>query len=436
MSAPGLRCHVGCVGVSHKSAPVELRERLALDPAASCRLAAALVTGPVSGALAVSTCNRTELYVSTYDLCATEPAVHDALARFSGVQRLEAYSYVHVDRAAIAHLFGVAAGLDSMVVGETEILAQLRGSLEVATTCHTSGHVLGPLFQRALETGKRVHTETHVGRRSVSVGSVAVELAARRLDGLAGRTVLVLGAGAGARSVAARLPERGVSHLLVCSRTVQAAGALAAECDGHVVSWDDLDEHLELADVVICSTAAPHCVLTPGIVQRVMDRRRGRELLVIDMAVPRDCEPDVGAIAGVTLFDIDDLRDIVVHNQDERQRHAVRAGAIVSEQVDKAEAWLTSLSVTPVIRALRDDFHRIGMAELDRTLRRLGDADARTADEVRQLSTRLINKLLHLPSVRLKDVARDESAAESVEVVRYLFGLDEDQPCGPSRDDA
>ena len=373
-----------CVGVSHKTSPVELRERLALDDGQCVHVASGFLRDDTIGeAVALSTCNRTELYLYSDDASAARSAALAQLGGCAGVSaaELEPYAYCHTGSGAIAHLFRVASSLDSMVVGEAQILAQIKTAHQVAGESGCSSVVLNKVFRHAIEVGKRVRTETAIGERPVSISSAAVELALQVFGKLDNHVVLILGAGEMSELTATHLKARGIRKIFVTNRTLSAGQELAERYGGTAVEWDRLEEHLVIADIVISSTAAPLYVVHKGQVERAMRARRHKPLFIIDIAVPRDCEPEINRIDGAYLYDIDDLQEIVDRNRGARERDAEEAEGIVEEEVAKVEAWLAGLEVVPTINLLRAEVEKIREAEVERIVRRLGDVDEDTLQQ-------------------------------------------------------
>ena len=418
--------HLVVVGISHRTAPLELRERLAFDDEQAAGVARRLLDEePITEAVALSTCNRTELYLFAGDTLAAEQAAFRHLAEYADVDAvdLRAASYSSSGEAAVTHLFRVASSLDSMVVGEDQILAQVKDAYRLACGSGCTGTVFNRLFRHAIEVGKRTRTETGIGARPVSVSSAAVELAGQVLGKLDRRTVLVLGAGETSELTVRYLQSRGVSAILVANRTYEAAEELAARCGGRAVRFEDLERHLEAADIVISSTASPGYVLDRGQVERALHRRRGRPMFLIDIAVPRDLDPDINRIENAFLYDIDDLQEVVERNRGEREREALRAERIVAEELERMNEWLAGLEVAPTIAELRDAVDDIRERELRRLGTRLDDLSADQRRQVEVLTTSIVNKILHEPTVRLKEVATQPDAYIYVETLRRLFGL-------------
>ncbi len=418
--------HLIGLGLSYRTAPIALREKASLsDQAARDVMRGLAGTGPIHEVVAISTCNRTELYLRADDGPRAEDAASGVLVEVTGISRseLECVRYVNRDERAAAHLLRVVASLDAMVLGESEIQGQVRSAFDRAREEGAVGPVLDQLFRIALETGKRVRSQTHIGAGSVSVASVAADLARGEGD-LADRHALLIGAGSMGAATAKALVQAGVASCTVANRTVSTARDLADEIGGEGVSFDELDAQLARADIVISSTDAPHHILGHGEVERAMRARPGRPMVLIDIAVPRDLSPEIGSVPGVTLYDIDDLERVVEVNRSERMREAERAETIVLEEAARFIAWRRGLAVTPTIASLRSHAERIRSHEIRRMngwFEGLSDDDRR---RVEQLTKQVVNKLLHEPTVRLRDAAGAGEGVDHVETLRHLFGLE------------
>jgi glutamyl-tRNA reductase len=414
-------------GISHKTAPLELRERLALEAGAALELERALLErGGACEAVALSTCNRTELYMFARDSLSARQAAVDLLAAHAGVPpaELAPSTYSHSGEAAIAHLFRVTSSLDSMVLGEYQIVAQLKDAYQMACEGGATSVVFNRLFRRALEVGKRVRTETAIGEKPVSVSSAAVELAEQVFGRLKDHPVLIVGAGETGELTATHLRAHGVQRILVSNRTFAAAEDMARRVGGRAVPFEDLEGHLAAADIVISSTSAPHYVVTRERVERAMRKRRGRPLFFIDIAVPRDLEPAIGQLDGAFLYDIDDLEQVVARNRAEREREAAKASeVIVAEELEEVNGWLRTLDVVPTIATLREAVEQIRASELQRLGGRLADLDDDQRAQVELLTSSIVNKILHLPTVTMKEVAGRDECYLYVDAVRTLFGL-------------
>jgi glutamyl-tRNA reductase len=392
------------VGLSHHVAPVELRERVTLDLPAAADLAHSL-----GDAVCLSTCNRTEVYVAGEN----EERAVSSLESLAG-EPLDSVLYRLHDDAAALHLFRVAAGLDSLVPGEGEILGQVRDAYEAAG----AGSLLDRLFRQALQVGKRVRTETAIGESPASVSSAAAALAAQVFGDLAGRRVLVIGAGRIGELAAANLASRGAEIAFVANRSDENAAELVRRFGGTPLPLERVGDALAEVDVVVSSTSAP------GTVVRAEDvpARRRRPLFFIDIAVPRDLDPAINELEGCYLYDIDDLEAVVAETLSGRRAEAERAEELVAEEAERFAAWRASLDVVPAIASLRERAEQIRRSELARVDGRLSERERRTVDSVTQ---QILNKLLHLPTVRMKEAAAGANGTSYADALRHLFGLDD-----------
>ncbi len=425
-------------GISHKTASLELRERLALDEAGALRMARELLDGGAAcEALALSTCNRTELYLYGRDSPAARRAAVERLAQHAGAAaaELEPSLYSYSGDAAIAHLFRVTSSLDSMVVGEAQIVAQMKAAYQQACEGGCTSVVFNRLFRHALEVGKRVRTETAIGERPVSVSSAAVELALQVFGKLKDHTVLIVGAGDTSELTATHLKAHGIERILVTNRTFAAAEELARRVGGRAVPFEDLEGHLAAADIVISSTSAPHFVVTRELVERALKRRRHRPIFLIDIAVPRDLDPEIDRVRNAYLYDIDDLQRVVEQNRGEREKEAHHAERIVAEELRSVNDWLRSLEVVPTIATLRGAVEQIRRAELERLGGKLADLSDEQRARVDMLTASIVNKILHMPTVKMKEVAGSRDCALYVDAVRTLFDLGGNGSAQESHDD-
>jgi glutamyl-tRNA reductase len=403
------------VGISHHQAPVELRERAALDPERAAELASTLA-GERSEAVCLSTCNRTELYLADESPEAAEEKAEAALLALEA--ELGPALYRLRDEEAARHLFRVAAGLDSLIPGEGEILGQVR----TAHAAGATGAILDRLFRQALHAGKKARTETAIGESPASVSSAAAALAEQVFGDLRGRDVVLIGAGKVGELAIRNLVSRGASIAFVANRTADRAQELAARFGGTPLSLDRVGEALAHADVVISSTSAPGWTLTREVVERSLPLRKGRQLFLIDLAVPRDLDPAIHELDGCYLYDIDDLEAVVTETLADRSREAERAEKIVAEEADRFRAWQASLHVVPAIASLRARAEEIRASELDRA--KLTDAERRAAESV---TAAVLNKLLHLPTIRMKQAAAAADGVIYADAVRHLFGLEDER---------
>jgi glutamyl-tRNA reductase len=415
---------IALAGVSHHRAPLELRERVAVDLETAGALARGLATadGPAHEAVVLSTCNRTELYL------AGESAVAEHADRAllslagDGATALAPAAYRLADESAALHLFRVAAGLDSMVPGEGEILGQVRDAFEAGSP----GPLLGRTFRMALRAGRRARAETAIGESPASIPAAAAALAEQVFDGLDGRRVVLVGAGRASELTARNLRSRGARIATVANRTLDRARLLAGSFDARAATVEQLAEALGDADVVVSSTSAPGVVLTAEALAPALRARRGRPLLIVDLAVPRDVDPALAAIDGCFVYDIDALEGVVAATLEGRRSEAEHAERIVTEEAERFRAWRASLAVVPAIASLRAHAEEIRAAELARAEGRLDRLPDGTREVVDTVTTQIVNKLLHLPTVRMKEAAVGADGLLYADVVRHLFGLGED----------
>ncbi|HYB72924.1 MAG TPA: glutamyl-tRNA reductase [Candidatus Sulfotelmatobacter sp.] len=416
------------LGLNHKTAPVEVRERLHIAekdlPDSLDRLGALPET--IEGVI-LSTCNRVEIY----SVVADGPAARGPLQGFLAAERVvpvEAFAeacYLHQDQEAVRHAFRVASSLDSLVVGEGQILAQVKAAYAAAARQGATGPILNALMERTLHVAKQVRTETGIGSVPVSVASVAVDLARRIFSDLAGRTVMILGAGEMAELALTHLKDEGIQTILVANRNHERAVELAGRVGGRAIKFDHARDVMVDTDIVLSSTAAPHVILGPDDMTEVVRRRHYRPIFLIDIAVPRDIDPRVNDLDNVYLYDIDDLEAEVAANLSSREREAVRAEAIVDREVVQFMRWLQSLDVVPTIISLRERFEGVRQAELEKALGRLGDLRDDQREAVAALTASIINKLLHQPMTELKRQASSRDGHHYAAILRALFRLEE-----------
>ncbi|HJU06110.1 MAG TPA: glutamyl-tRNA reductase [Nitrospiraceae bacterium] len=420
--------HIIVVGLSHKTAPIEVREKLAVPES---RLAEALhrlcaYRGVREGVL-LSTCNRVEVYAVVDELEAGYGRVQEFLADTHlalSSEQLTPHLYWNAGDRAIGHLFRVASSLDSMVIGEPQILGQLKEAFEVALTHKASGVILNKLVQKAISVAKRVRTETKIAEAAVSVSYAAVELAKKIFSNLGEKTVLLVGAGEMAKLAAQHLVNNGVRRVMITTRDLHSAVDLAKRFNGVPIPYENFRHEMAEADIVLCSTGASHFLIRTEDVQRVIRQRMNRPIFLIDISVPRNIDPAVKEIDNAFLFDIDDLEMRVEQNREERRREAGKAERLVDEEVGVIVQWLKSLEVTPTIVALRKRAEEIRQAELDKTFSRLKHLPAQERLVVEGLAAAIVNKLLHGPLVTLKSEANSASGSMFVEAARRFFHLD------------
>jgi glutamyl-tRNA reductase len=415
------------LGVSHKTAPLDLRERLSLTEGRAVGALRELTeAGGIHEAAAISTCNRTELYLVVSDPVEAESTALGVLTRQAEIRPTELLGHLYSLRSgeAVRHLFRVTAGLDSMIVGEAEIQGQVKRAYELALVEGGTGPILNRLFRAALTAGGRAREETGISEKNVSIPSVAVDLARRTLGDLADRRVLVVGAGETAELLARALVSRGVTTVFVANRHYDRAIGLAERFGGNAVRFEELPEQLEQADIVVSATNSPHHIVERDELEHVMGVRGGRPLLLVDIAVPRDIEPACRDVAGVSLHDIDDVQQIVERNTSGRESEARRAERILDAEQDRFERWLASLEVVPTIAALRergDEIVRRVLEENESRWEELGEADR---ERLSAMAKAIASRLLHEPTLRMKRSAGSDEAYLYVSALRELFGLD------------
>jgi glutamyl-tRNA reductase len=415
------------LGISHKTAPLELRERLALtEGRAAGVLSDLLESERVSEAAAISTCNRTELYLVVSDAVEAENVALTALSRQAGIRPTELVEslYSHRGIEAARHLFRVAAGLDSMILGEAEIQGQVKRAYELALVEGATSAILNRLFRGALAAGKRVRTDTRIGEGGISVPSAAVELAIRTLGDLADRRVLLIGAGETAELTARALAARGVDAVFVANRRYDRAIGLAQRFGGSAVRFDDLPNELEHADIVVSSTNSPHHIVEREELELVAAARSHRPLLLIDLAVPRDIDPTCRDVTGVVVRDVDDVQTIADRNASGREVESRRAELLVAAELARFESWLGSLEVLPTVASLRglaDEIVRRVLTENEGKFSDLSEVDRR---RVESMARAVASRILHEPTLRLKRAAEETDAYQQVAALRELFGLD------------
>jgi glutamyl-tRNA reductase len=413
------------LGISHKTAPVEVRERVALTDGLAAEFLRDLRGGAdVQEAVVISTCNRTELYLVVGDPVEAESAALSMLSSKAGIRPTTLapaiYSYRNCDAAR--QLYRVTSGLESMIVGENEIQGQVKRAYEAALVKETTGPLTNHLFKAALETGKHVRTRTAIGERQLSLPAVAVALAREQLGALDGREVVILGTGETSELTARALADSGVRSVFVANRRRDRAIGLARRYGGTSVNFDELPQALERADIVVAATASPHLLLEARELAEVMDARDHRPMLLIDLAVPRDVDAACGDIGGVSLYDIDDLQAVIDRNRKVRQAEARKAEGIIEEEIQQFAAWLGSLEVLPTLAALRSRASEIADQVVRENDGKWEAASPRDLERIDALAHAVVNRLLHDPTVRMKEL-RDDRVHARMALVRELFGL-------------
>lgn len=422
------------LGMNHRTAPVEVRERFAVE--ATAPVLRKLIDRPeIAEATLISTCNRVELVVTAENPDAARHVLYDFFARELGngdgpsAGALAELTYLREGRQAVEHVFRVASAIDSMVVGEPQILGQVKDAYREATEAGVCGPVLARLFQRAFATAKRVKNETGIAQRPVSVARVAVDLAKQIFERLDDKSGLLIGAGEMIEAALVALHDHGLGERRVANRTAANAQSLADRFGGSAHGLDELDRLLPDSDVVLTCVGGDDPILTRERVERSLVARRGRPLFLIDIGVPRNVDPGVHELDSAYLYDLDDLQEVAAANEEERRRESERAERIVYEEREQFEGWLVALQAVPTIRDLRDRAEAIRRSEIDRFAGRLGLSGAQ-AETLEQLTNSIVNKLMHEPISRLREETDREAGLIRLEEARVLFGLD-----GPRDDD-
>jgi glutamyl-tRNA reductase len=419
------------IGLNHRTAPVEIREKFAsicVDGATPLEQLSKL--WPVKEVFFISTCNRMEVLFTTPALDQGIGAAVRYLADIYGQTgaALKPYLYIYLDHEAVKHLFRVACSLDSMVVGEPQILGQIKQAYRDATEARTSGVILNRLLHKSFSVAKRVRTDTRIGSSAVSISYAAVQLARKIFHDLEGKKAMLVGAGEMAELAAEHLLSQGVEEIVVANRTLERALALARRFNGTTVALEELAQELERVDIIISSTGSPEPLISARMVRKRMRGRRNRPLFFIDIAVPRDIDPEVNRIDNVYLYNIDDLQDIVEMNRSERSKEATRAEHIIAAEALKFEGWLRTLEVVPTIVSLRQKAEKIRQAEIGRTFGQFDSLSEEQIDALQVLTQSIVNKVLHDPILFLKRTSTRTRKDFYLDVARKAFSLDGEQP--------
>jgi len=415
------------VGLSHKTATVEIREKVAFSPNLIEKPLRELVSlDEIVEGVIVSTCNRVEIYATTRDIAGGIARIKRFMADYHHIpfETLESHLYSHHSEAAIRHVFRVASSLDSMVVGEPQILGQIKTSYGYAAEYKSSGIILNRFLHKAFSVAKRVRTETKIASSAVSVAFAAVELAKKILGNLSDKTVMLIGAGEMCELAAKHFLNSGARGVMVTNRTFERAERLAEEFGGEAVPFEELFQHLHRADIVLSSTGAPHVIIGPKDVVDVVKRRKFKPMFFIDIAVPRDIDPKVDDLENAYLFTVDNLQEIVQANLAQRSLEAEKAEEIVNQEIGQFFKWLSSLEVTPTIVALRNHFDEIRRAELEKTLATWKDLPPDAEKRLEALTMAMMNKLLHTPTTVLKKAGHGGRVDLYVDGLRQLFELE------------
>ncbi len=415
------------IGLNHQTAPVELRECIAFSSDETIDALDMLKNyRSVKEAILFSTCNRVEVLVTTENRKEAEKTVKSFIAEFknSPQTQFEKSLYVHYGDDAVKHLFRVVSSLDSMMVGEPQILGQIKEAYHSATLRKTSGTVLNRLLHRAFFVAKRVRTETGIGDHAVSISYAAIELAKKIFGSLEGKKALLIGAGEMAELAVEHLLRNRVEEIFVANRTFERGVELAKKFNGQAIRFEEIPENLESVDIIISSTGSPDFVIHHGQVKTALKSRKNRPLFFIDIAVPRDIEPKINKLGNVYVYDIDDLKSVVDENIEDRQREAIKGERIVDEAVIQFHQWYDSLEVVPTIVSLRNKMSGIADTEVKKTLQSLSHLDEKDRSAIERMAQAMVNKMVHDPTVFLKSDGMHDNKSTYLDITRKLFKLD------------
>ncbi len=415
---------IAVIGLNHKTADVELREKLAFNgPKLEEGLLSIKAIPGVKEAAILSTCNRVEIYLTVADLQDAFASLKDFLVQFFDLKRdsLDAALYLHEEMIAVKHIFRVASSLDSMVLGEPQILGQLKDAFDFALEKKATGALLNRLLKKSISVAKRVRTETRIASSAVSISFAAVELAKKIFNDLSGKSFMLLGAGEMAELAAKHMMNNGVQEIAVANRTYERGCELAHEFNGKAIKFEEFPGKLVDTDILICSTGAPAYVLLKEHMQKAMKARKQKPVFLIDISVPRNIDPAINDMDNVYLYNVDDLNDVVDTNKQERQKEAEKAEEIVEEEIETFKKWLSTLDSVPAVVALREKAETIRREELDRFLNRFPDLGEKERKAIEGLSSAIMNKLIHGPTIALKDDAEDKDVM--IAVIKRLYGL-------------
>lgn len=423
------------VGLNHRTAPIEMRERVGFHPAEMNQALLELSSlGALNGVVLLNTCNRLEIYAATPEVESGVSTIKTFLARHGNLHEedINQYLYVHTLYDSVRHLFRVVAGLDSMIKGETQILGQVANAYERSSQLNAGHKVIHTIFQNALAVGKRVRWETQIDQHPTSVSYTAVELARQIFGDVEGKSILIIGAGEMSALTVKHLVASGITTVMVSNRSYQRAQALADEFSGKAVPYEDLNSSLAEVDIVISATAATDFIIWPEFMQQVMKMRNGRSLLLIDIAVPRNIHPKVGKLAGVTLFDIDDLRGVIDTHQKAREEASFQAEKIIEEEMRRFLKWHNSLFVIPTIIALQRRGEEVKEIVLKNALNKLGTIDYKQEKIIRSMANSIVTHFLHRPIANLKEAADTSQGHLYTEILQNLFELEVNEESSPS----
>jgi glutamyl-tRNA reductase len=415
---------IAVVGLNHKTADVELREKLAFNgPKLEEGLQRIRHIPGIRETVIISTCNRVEIYLQVQDVGKAYAALKNFFVEFFDIrcESLDTALYLHEDMEAVKHIFRVASSLDSMVVGEPQILGQLKDAFDFALEKKATGVLLNRLLKKAISVAKRVRTETRIAENAVSISFAAVELAKKIFTDLSGKTFMLLGAGEMAELAAKHMMNNGVEDIIVANRTYERGCELSREFNGRAIRFDDFPAELVRTDIVICSTGASAFVLRKEHMQKVMKERKQKPVFIIDISVPRNVDPEINEMDNVYLYDVDDLQGVVETNITERQKEAAKAESIVEEEIETFKKWLATLDSVPTVIALRERAEAIRKDELERFFNRFPSLGEKERKAVEVLAGAIVNKLTHAPTVALKNDAEDKDVL--IALIKRLYDL-------------
>lgn len=416
------------IGLSHKTAPIEVRERLAFpENKLQDSLEKLHQYSDISEEVILSTCNRVEIYAKVDNYHRGIHSIKEFICHYHGLSYdgFERYIYCFNTDPAVQHLFRVSASLDSMIIGESQILGQVKEAYAAAKELNHTGPFLNQLFEKAFSVAKQIRTETGIAKNAVSVSFAAVELAKKIFGELKDRTAMLLGAGEMSELAARHLLSNGIKSIMVANRTFQRAVELAQELGGEPVKFEEFPNELKRADIVISSTGAPHAIIRKEMVQSVIKARKNRPMFFIDIAVPRDIEPSVNDLANVYLYDIDDLQNVIQSNLKEREREALKAEELIQKEVDNFVKWMNSLDVVPTIVLLRDKLERIREKEMEKAFAKIKNLSDLEKNTLETATRSIVNKILHDPMTSLKNESMNNNAADHIKLLKYLFRLED-----------
>lgn len=412
------------IGLNHKTADVDLREKLAFNgPKLEEGIRQIRALPEIRETIIVSTCNRVEIYLTVKDVAKACEAVKDFFVRFFEIRKesLDNALYVYDDMQAVRHIFRVSSSLDSMVVGEPQILGQLKDAFEFALERKTTGVLLNRLLKKAISVAKRVRTETKIAENAVSISFAAVELARKIFDDLPEKSFMLLGAGEMAELAAKHMMNNGVKNIVIANRTYETGCNLAKEFNGRAIKFDEYLDELAHMDILLCSTGAQKYVLMKDQMQKVMKERKNRPVFLIDISVPRNIDPEINDLDNVYLYDVDDLKGVVDTNILERQKEAKKAEEIIEDEIETFKKWLSSLDSVPVVIALREKAEAIKKEEMEKLLNRLPEIGEKEKKAIEGLASSIINKLIHAPTVALREDSEDRDIM--IATIKRLYGL-------------